>query len=48
MEQLRNGIEVVGVVVGIGVFDINLRCFELNEQQRYAIDVADNIGAATM
>lgn len=48
MEQLRYCIEVVGVIVGIGVFNVYFRCFELNEKQWYTIDVADNISASTM
>ena len=48
MEELRDGIQVVGVVAVVGVLNVNGVLFELDKQQRKAIDKAHNIRAAAV
>ena len=48
VEQMRDGIQIVGVVVGIGVLHIHRGLFQLHKQQRNAIDKAHDVGAAVV
>ena len=43
VEQLRDGVQIVRIVVGIGVLHIHIRVFEFNEQQRNAVDKTDDV-----
>ena len=48
IEQLRNGIEIISVIVYVGVLHINGRLFQLDEQQRNAIDKAHDVRSAAV
>ena len=48
MEQLRNGIEVIPIIVYVGVLHIHGGLFQLDEQQRNAIDKAHNVCPAAV
>ena len=48
IEQLRNGIEVIPIVVYVGVLHIHGGLFQLDEQQRNAIDKAHNVRSAAV
>ena len=43
VEQMGNGVQVVGVVVGVGILDIHIVLFEFHEQQRNAIHKTNDI-----
>lgn len=45
---MENGIQIIGVVVGIGVLHIHHVLFQLNEQQRDSVDKADDVCAAAV
>ena len=47
-EQLRNGIEVIPIIVYVGVLHIHGGLFQLDEQQRNAIDKAHNVCPAAV
>jgi hypothetical protein len=46
VEELRDGVEVIAVVLLVGAVDVRLEALELDEHQRQAIDVADHVRAA--
>ena len=48
MEQMRNGIQIVGVVVVIGILNIHCILLRFHEQERNAINKANNIRTATI
>ena len=48
IKELRDGILIVGKVVGVGVLNINIDRFEFHEEQRDAVDKTDDIGAAAV
>ena len=48
IEQLRNGIEIISVIVYVGVLHIHGRLFQLDEQQRNAIDKAHDVRSAAV
>ena len=48
IKELRDGILIVGEVVGVGILNINIDRFELHKEQRDAVDKTDDIGAATV
>ena len=48
IEQMRNGVQIVGVVVGIGILHIHGVLLQFDEQQRNPVDKADNIRAAAV
>ena len=48
IEQLRNGIEVIPIVVYVGVLHIHGGLFQLDKQQRNAIDKAHNVCTAAV
>ena len=48
VEQMRNGIQIVGIVVGIGVLHIHRGLFQLHKQQGNAVDKAHDVGAAVV
>ena len=48
VEQVRNGILIVGVIVGIGILHVHCVLFQLYEQQRDAVDKAHDIRAAAI
>ena len=48
VEQLRNGIEIISVIVYVGVLHVHGGLFQLNEQQRNAIDKAHNVRSAAV
>ena len=48
VEQLRNGIEVIPIVVYVGVLHIHGGLFQLDKQQRNAIDKAHNVCPAAV
>ena len=43
VEQLRNGIKVIPIIIYVGVLHIHGGLFQLDEQQRNAIDKAHNV-----
>ena len=43
VEQMGNGVQVVGVVVGVGILDIHVMPFELHKYQWDAVNEAHNI-----
>ena len=43
IEQVRDGIEIIRVVVGVSVLHVHRRVFELDEKQRDAVDKIDDI-----
>ena len=45
---MRDGIQVVGIVVGIGVLHIHRGIFQLHKQQGNAIDKTHDVGAAVV
>ena len=48
VKKLRDGILIVGEIVGVGILDIYVDGFEFHEEQRNTVDKADNIGAAAV
>ena len=48
IEELRDRVQIVRVVVGIGVLHVHRGVFELHEQQRQAVDKADDIRPAAV
>ena len=48
VEQMGNGVQIVGVVVGIGILHIHGVLLQFDEQQRNPVDKADNIRAAAV
>lgn len=46
VEQVRDGVQVVGVVLLVGAIDMHLEALELDEHQRQAIHIADHIRPA--
>ena len=48
VEQLRNGIKVIPIIVYVGVLHIHGGLFQLDEQQRNAIDKAHNVCPAAV
>ena len=48
VEQLRNSIEVIPIIVYVGVLHIHGGLFQLDEQQRNAIDKAHNVCPAAV
>ena len=48
IEQLRNGIEVIPIIVYVGVLHIHGRLFQLDKQQRNAIDKAHDVRSAAV
>ena len=48
IEQMRDRVQIVRVVVGVGVLHVHCGVFELHEQQRQAVDEADNIRPAAV
>ena len=48
IEQLRNGIEVIPIIVYVGVLHIHGGLFQLDKQQRNAIDKAHNVCTAAV
>ena len=48
VEEVGNGVQVVGVVVRVGVLDVHRGLFELHKEQRDSVDKAHNVGAAAI
>ena len=48
IEQMRNGVQIVGVVVGIGILHVHRVLLQFDEQQRNPVDKADNIRTAAV
>ena len=48
VEQMGDGVQVVGVVVRISILNINRRLFQLHKQQRNSIDETHDIRAAAV
>ena len=46
IKQLRNGVLIIGVVIGISILHVNVIAFQLDKQQRNTVDKADDIGYA--
>ena len=45
VKELRNGVEVISVVVRIGVFDVNVRAFQFYKKQRNTVDETHDVSA---
>ena len=48
VEQLRNGVEVVGIVIVVCVLNVNVGGFGLNEKQGYSVDKTNYISASAI
>jgi len=48
VEQMGNGVEIIGVVVGVGILHVHRVLLQFNKQQRNPIDETDNIRAAAV
>lgn len=48
VEQVGDGVAVVGVVLFVGAVDVDFEAFEFDEHQGQAVDEADQIGPAQM
>jgi hypothetical protein len=46
VEQVRNGVQVVGVILLVGGVDVDFEALELDEHQRQAVDEADHVRPA--
>ena len=48
VEEMRDGVQIVGVVVGIGILHVYRGFFQLHKQQRDTVHKTHNIGAAAV
>jgi len=48
VEQMGNGVEIIGVVVGVGILHVHRVLLQFNKQQRNPVDKADNIRTAAV
>ena len=48
VEQMGDGVQIVGVVVGIGILHVHRGLFQLHKQQRNPVHKAHNIGTAAV
>ena len=48
IEELRNGRQIVGIIVSIGILYININSFEFHKQKRDTVDKAHNIRPAAV
>ena len=48
VEQVRNGVQVIGIVVGVGVLHIHIAALQLDEQQGQTVDKAHDVRPAAV
>ena len=48
VEQMRDGVQIIGIVVGVGVLHVHVAALQLDEQQGQAVDEAHDVRPAAV